>query len=124
MASLSEGFCFTSKNLYPVLFPFNAPPRQGLCPPLREWRGGESGGPQGEPAYGMHFVQWSSSIHHHDWHNMPEDDCEVLVRRLAAMERAVHCSRVVTNACPTTAAGEMWLAGEGMSGSSRTMARW
>jgi galactose-1-phosphate uridylyltransferase len=76
MEDLSEGFTFINKNLYPVLFP---PGQPGNNPPLVE----------GRSAYGLHFLQWTSSYHDRDWHNMPVDDCAIVISRLAALEKAL-----------------------------------
>ena len=67
VAGLSEGFTFINKNLFPVLYPF-------------EGR---------DVASGLHFLQWTSSQHDKDWHNMPLDDCVVVMARLAALERTL-----------------------------------
>jgi len=72
VADLSAGFTFINKNLYPVLTPLSAERRLGndeRCP------------------YGFHFVQWTSSLHDRDWHNMPLSDCITVMQRLAALER-------------------------------------
>ena len=37
--------------------------------------------------YGLHFLQWMSSLHDKDWHNMPLEDRVVVMRRLAALEK-------------------------------------
>ena len=65
LVPLTEGFTFINRNLFPVLFPFSdeTSPRGG------------------------HFIQWSSNIHHLDWHNMPLEDRYVLTCRLAALEK-------------------------------------
>ncbi len=73
VADLSEGFTFINKNLYPILYPFEA----GNPGPAEV---------QGQTAYGLHFVQWTSSLHDKDWHNMPPADCAIVVQRLAALE--------------------------------------
>ena len=65
VADLSEGFTFINKNLFPILYPFED---EGL-------------------ASGLHFLQWTSSRHDRDWHNMPHRDCVVVMERLAALER-------------------------------------
>jgi galactose-1-phosphate uridylyltransferase len=65
VADLSEGFTFINKNLFPILYPFVD---KGL-------------------ASGLHFLQWTSSRHDKDWHNMPHGDCVVVLERLAALER-------------------------------------
>jgi galactose-1-phosphate uridylyltransferase len=64
VARLTEGITFINKNLYPVLYPF-----QGA-----------------DVAAGLHLLQWTSSYHHKDWHNMPLADCVVVMERLAALE--------------------------------------
>lgn len=67
VAGLSEGFTFINKNLFPALFPFDPD--------------------QGRPARGLHFLQWTSSLHDRDWHNVPPSDLSVVMGRLAALER-------------------------------------
>jgi galactose-1-phosphate uridylyltransferase len=67
VAGLSEGFTFINKNLFPVLYPFE----------------GE------DTASGLHFLQWTSSQHDKDWHNMPLGDCVVVMARLAALEKTL-----------------------------------
>ncbi len=67
VAELSEGFTFINKNLFPVLYPFRD---KGL-------------------AVGLHFLQWTSSQHDKDWHNMPLCDRIVAMERLAALERTL-----------------------------------
>ncbi|MCK5634686.1 MAG: hypothetical protein KAI06_06350 [Anaerolineales bacterium] len=69
VAELSEGFTFINKNLYPILYPF-----KNLQP-------GDN-----QSAFGLHFLQWTSSIHDKDWHNMAPQDCLVVIRRLAILE--------------------------------------
>ncbi|HSJ59035.1 MAG TPA: hypothetical protein VLC95_17740 [Anaerolineae bacterium] len=59
---------FINENLFPVLYP---------------WAGGE------QAACGMHFVQWTSTLHDRDWHNLPVSDCQVVMERLAALEGAL-----------------------------------
>jgi galactose-1-phosphate uridylyltransferase len=39
------------------------------------------------PAFGMHFLQWTSSWHDRDWHNLSAPDRVVVMGRLAALER-------------------------------------
>jgi galactose-1-phosphate uridylyltransferase len=67
IAELSEGFTFINKNLFPILYPFED---EGL-------------------ASGLHFLQWTSSHHDKDWHNMPLRDRVVVLERLAALERTL-----------------------------------
>ncbi len=76
VAELSEGVTFINKNLYPVLFPR-----------AREDLGVSA--IAGDAVHGLHLLQWTSSIHHLDWHNMPQGDCETVLRRLAALEGAL-----------------------------------
>jgi galactose-1-phosphate uridylyltransferase len=86
VAELSEGFTFINKNLYPSLYP------------LAIDRGSRSSGEtsadnsdwdaeSGRTPYGLHFLQWTSSLHDRDWHNMPLTDRAIVMRRLAALER-------------------------------------
>ncbi|MGD2144585.1 MAG: hypothetical protein PVF54_08940 [Anaerolineae bacterium] len=67
VAELSEGFTFVNQNLFPILYPFEG---EGL-------------------ASGLHFLQWTSSQHDKDWHNMPLCDLVVVMERLAALERVL-----------------------------------
>lgn len=67
VAELSEGFTFINKNLFPVVYPFE---RDG-------W------------ASGLHLLQWTSSEHDKDWHNMPLGDRVVVLERVAALERTL-----------------------------------
>ena len=67
VADLSEGFTFINKNLFPVLYPFED---EGL-------------------ASGLHFLQWTSSRHDKDWHNMPLGDRVTVLERLAALEKTL-----------------------------------
>jgi galactose-1-phosphate uridylyltransferase len=82
VADLSEGFTFINKNLFPVLYPVEMseagyPTDSGEDEP----------GPGGTLAHGFHFLQWTSSVHNRDWHNMPQTDRVVVIRRLAALEK-------------------------------------
>ncbi len=65
VADLSEGFTFINLNLFPVVYPLD-----GM-----------------DQTYGLHFLQWTSSQHNKDWHNMPLADCTVVMERLAALEK-------------------------------------
>jgi galactose-1-phosphate uridylyltransferase len=67
VADLSEGFTFINKNLYPILYPFEA---DGT-------------------AAGLHLLQWTSSRHDWDWHNMGLADRVVVMERLAALEETL-----------------------------------
>jgi hypothetical protein len=65
VAELSEGFTFINLNLFPVVYPLD-----GV-----------------DQTYGLHLLQWTSSQHDKDWHNMPLADCVVVMERLAALEK-------------------------------------
>jgi len=67
VAELSEGFTFINKNLFPILYPFED---EGVIS-------------------GLHLLQWTSSLHDRDWHNMPQDDRVIVMERLAALERTL-----------------------------------
>jgi len=81
VAELSEGFTFINKNLYPVLYPFE------IDRPDRLVEDANQDPTVCQTAYGMHFLQWTSSWHDRDWHNMPLADRRVVLERLAALER-------------------------------------
>jgi galactose-1-phosphate uridylyltransferase len=68
---LSEGYTFINKNMFPIFFPFDADPENFI----------------GSVSFGLHFLQWTSSIHHIDWHNLPVKDGVIVLTRLAALER-------------------------------------
>jgi len=83
-ADLSEGFTFINKNLFPVLYPI-----EGLNlsqPNVTELLPFDV---EGIPAYGLHFLQWTSSSHDKDWHNLPQEDRVVVMKRLAALEKTL-----------------------------------
>jgi galactose-1-phosphate uridylyltransferase len=63
VVELDTGFTFINKNLFPVLYP------------------------QSGAVRGLHFLQWTSSQHGKDWHNLPRKDCTVVMERLAALEK-------------------------------------
>jgi galactose-1-phosphate uridylyltransferase len=78
---LSEGFTFINKNLFPIFYPHPSGEQAALV-------GNNSViGTAGLPSYGMHFLQWTSSLHHKDWQNMPQLDRITVMRRLAALEK-------------------------------------
>jgi len=84
VADLSQGFTFINKNLFPVLYPYdNLRSNQQV--------GGEEKPPtaEGRSAFGFHFLQWTSSQHDRDWHNMPLSDCIIVMKRLAALEETL-----------------------------------
>ena len=82
LAPLSEGFTFISQNLFPIL---NPTPR--LADELLSRAMYPDPEHSGRVAYGMHLLQWTSSRHHTDWHNMPVDDLCVVLHRLARLEK-------------------------------------
>lgn len=81
-ASLSEGFTFLNKNLYPILFPEEGrfPVPESALDPEMHLRS------QGIPAHGFHFLQWTSTYHDVDWHNLPPKDQEIVLSRLVRLE--------------------------------------
>ncbi len=108
VAELSEGFTFINKNLFPSLYPLetgalkNALDLPGVGageqPPAMD-----DPGPRGIPAYGLHFVQWTSSLHNRDWHNMPPADRLVVMNRLAVLEKTL-----LTGAAGKMPANQSW----------------
>lgn len=80
LADLSEGFTFINKNLFPVVFPSKI---SGAFPDVNS---GVAIPSAGKPVHGFHFLQWTSSLHERDWHNMPVDDGVIVMRRLAVLE--------------------------------------
>jgi galactose-1-phosphate uridylyltransferase len=82
LADLSQGFTFINKNRFPMLFPELTNSQQVSI-------GSRSDTPRthGQETHGFHFLQWTSSIHNHDWHNMPQIDRIVVLKRLAALEK-------------------------------------
>ncbi len=85
VADLSEGFTLINLNLFPVLFPSE---RTGDGISVESVG---NGAPSAEPlpVEGCHFLQWTSSYQDRDWHNMPLDDCAVVVERLGALENTL-----------------------------------
>ena len=63
VAELSMGFTFINKNLFPAFFPFET-----------------------DGAAGLHLLQWTSSYHDIDWHNIYLEDSAIVMSRLAALE--------------------------------------
>ncbi len=64
-APLSEGETFINPNLFPLVYPFKENNGRNL---------------------GMHFLQWCSTLHDVDIHNMFPKDLEAVLRRLAVLE--------------------------------------
>ena len=77
---LSEGVTFINKNLFPCFYPHTG---TGEAPAVVV-----SDAPSNaETTSGLHFLQWTSSVHGRDWHNLSPRDGAVVLRRLAALER-------------------------------------
>jgi UDPglucose--hexose-1-phosphate uridylyltransferase len=72
VADLSEGFTFVNKNLFPIFYPGSENERKKKSD---------------HTVQGFHFLQWTSSHHDKDWHNMPMEDCIIVMQRLAALEK-------------------------------------
>lgn len=88
VAALSQGVTFINKNLYPAVYP-----------------AASDGG-----FTGLHFLQWTSSYHDHDWHNMPHADRVTVLARLAALEQ-----KLLADSLPIPAA-EAWPDGRSCHG--------
>ena len=81
IAPLTSGYTFINKNLYPSLYPHGeGAPDTSVS---QERRAAESE----RTPFGLHFLQWTSSFHDRDWHNMPLAERVVVLQRLAALER-------------------------------------
>lgn len=80
-APLSEGFSFITQNMFPVLYPTAHSPDLHIKEPLYD-----DPNHHGRSAFGLHLLQWTSSIHDNDWHNMPVSDLMINMQRLAALE--------------------------------------
>ena len=83
VADLSEGFTFINKNLFPILYPKDGQgsPKRGTLE--------ATGQTDGASSHGYHFLQWTSSYHQRDWHNMPQVDRVVAMERLARLEQTL-----------------------------------
>jgi galactose-1-phosphate uridylyltransferase len=81
MADLSEGFTFINKNLFPIFYPTSERDRN-----INDGEGKQMD-VRGNLVHGFHFLQWTSSIHDKDWHNMPLDDRVIVMQRLAGLEK-------------------------------------
>jgi galactose-1-phosphate uridylyltransferase len=69
LAPLSKGFTFVNKNMFPAVYPHL----------------GVEGVP--DSAFGLHLLQWTSSYHGVDWHNIDPEDGAVVWERLGVVER-------------------------------------
>ena len=81
VASLSEGFTFINKNLFPSLYPTTDMPTETNVDSY------SPKGSNGLAVAGYHFLQWTSSQHDKDWHNMPLEDRIIVMNRLAVLEK-------------------------------------
>ena len=80
LVDLSEGFSFINTNLYPAVYPHSGALQGDLSP----------AGPTVKfDAWGLHFLQWTSSIHHRDWLNMDVTDLQSVLCRLGVLERTL-----------------------------------
>ncbi len=75
---LSEGFTFINKNLFPAFYPFEIEAESEKSNTRRLGEG---------DIFGFHFLQWTSSYHDRDWHNIPLSDATLVMQRLAALEK-------------------------------------
>lgn len=80
---LDEGFTFINKNMFPIFFPHQYEIGNGL----------EIG------SFGLHFLQWTSSFHERDWHNITHADAIKVLNRLAALEKKL---LLESNVMPTS----------------------
>jgi galactose-1-phosphate uridylyltransferase len=81
VAPLSTGHTFINKNLFPCVHTTAASVSR---PPAPIHRAAVSAGTS---AFGLHLLQWTSTRHDRDWHNMPVEDLVVVLERLAALEK-------------------------------------
>lgn len=94
---LSEGFTFINKNLFPMLFPTSPrelPSDEVTAVPCSS---------RGQKSYGLHLLQWTSSVHDKDWENMPLEDLVIVMERLAALEE-----RLVSGKSTHATSNEPW----------------
>jgi galactose-1-phosphate uridylyltransferase len=82
VAELSQGFTVINKNLLPIPHALEKADPQHLERAVHE-----DAFPMGQVSYGLHFLQWTSSLHDKDWHNMPLTDREIVLQRLATLEK-------------------------------------
>ncbi|WP_019614329.1 hypothetical protein [Psychromonas ossibalaenae] len=86
LAEQSEGFTFINKNIYPIFHPIEELPQEEadyfLHQDLEH---------KGRASYGFHLLQWTSSIHDKDWHNLPFTDALISFEQLAALEKILLC---------------------------------
>lgn len=80
----SEGFSFVNKNIYPIFHPIDFLPEENADYSLHH-----GSAHNGRASYGFHLLQWTSSIHERDWHNMPASDALLSFQQLAKLERVL-----------------------------------
>ena len=78
VADLSEGTTFINKNLFPCVYPFDVSTASLHTPPNEQ---------DGLGTMGLHFLQWTSSHHDKDFHNMDIADLAIVLKRLGALEQ-------------------------------------
>ena len=78
---LSEGFTFINKNLFPIFYPSGNGELDVVVDEKKQKNASSY------RVQGFHFLQWTSSHHDKDWHNMPLADCVTVMRRLAVLEK-------------------------------------
>ncbi len=80
-AEHSQGFTFISQNMFPVLYPkpfsHKTTSKFSLTSDPHHI---------GREAFGFHLLQWSSSFHDFDWHNLPFEDVHICMQRLQTLE--------------------------------------
>jgi len=81
VTDLSEGFTFINKNLFPIFFPSSKDPSAAVNEVDTLENASRCN------VRGCHFLQWTSSQHDRDWHNMPLEDRVIVMRRLAVLEK-------------------------------------
>lgn len=84
LAEHSEGFSFINKNIYPIFHPIDEVPNENADYFLHQ-----DNEHKGRASYGFHLLQWTSSIHHKDWHNMPFADLLISFKQLAKVEETL-----------------------------------
>ena len=81
VADLSCGFTFINKNLFPCFYV-----KSGNHPDTVVYNNTVLNKNCAVPE-GHHYLQWTSSIHDNDWHNMPVSDLAIVLKRAGALEQ-------------------------------------
>jgi galactose-1-phosphate uridylyltransferase len=104
VAPLSDGYTFINKNLFPCFFNTGESMTAAVVPdgPLRV----DAGKPVGN-----HFLQWTSTLHDRDWHNMTLEDLCVVFRRLGVFEK-----HLLTSSGASMPDTSEWYGASGVSG--------